>query len=244
MHLRINGRYRGVYVLMERAELSKRRVQGDALLELTEPAKLDDGDESFAAAGGLAVRHVEPDEADKKKARAARQAVRAFEAALGGPGWRVHLDEPSAVNFVLLAELLRNQEAFFEHLPAPARGGCSPSGPSGTSTSAPATPPTRRPGLAPGRPRLGGRAARRRRLPRGARRALARAARGRFRRGAAADRRRGAAALRTPARRNFDRWSMLGRALFAPAGHATTRPRYALKDWISRRAARPDAALA
>jgi len=97
---------------MERPELSRRRVQGDALLELTERRKLDPGDERFPAAGGLVVRYVEPDEADEKEARAARRAVAAFRAALGGPGWRAHLDEQSAVDYVLHAELLKQQDAF------------------------------------------------------------------------------------------------------------------------------------
>jgi hypothetical protein len=95
-------------------------VTGEALLELTEARKLDRGDEHFTSASGLAVRYVEPDEAAKKDARAARRAVAAFEAALGGPGWRAHLDERSAVDYVLLAELFGNQDTFlsstFVHL--------------------------------------------------------------------------------------------------------------------------------
>jgi hypothetical protein len=246
VHLRINGRYRGVYVLMERAELSKRRVQGDALLELTEPAKLDDGDESFAA-GGLAVRHVEPDEADKKKARAARQAVRAFEAALGGPGWRAHLDESSAVSYVLLAELLRNQEAFMSSTYLHQReDGMLAFGPvwdfdlsAGNSADAAAE------GWL-----LGGRGwAAALLADAGFRAALA--ARWRELRAAGfvegllrtVDAR--AAALRAPARRNFARWPVLGRAVFASqpvhASHAAAVQ--ALKDWIGRRAAWLDGAL-
>ena len=72
---------------------------------------------------GLAVRHVEPDEADKKKAQAARRAVEAFEAALGGRGWRAHLDE--AVRGRLRAARRAVQEPGrvpLQHLPAPARG--------------------------------------------------------------------------------------------------------------------------
>jgi CotH protein/VTC domain-containing protein len=120
VRLRLNGRARGVYVLMEPPELSRRRVQGEALLELTEARKLDPGDDSFRSATGLALRYVEPDEAGKKDARAARRAVRAFEAALAGPGWRAHMDERSAVDYVLLAELFGNQDTFlsstFVHL--------------------------------------------------------------------------------------------------------------------------------
>ena len=113
VELRLNGRYRGTYVLMEAPELSDRRVQGDALLELTGQPKLGRGDESFPSATGRPVRYAEPDEAGKKKARAARRAVQAFEAALGGPGWRAYLDEASAVDYVLHAELFKNQDAFY-----------------------------------------------------------------------------------------------------------------------------------
>jgi len=113
VELRLNRRAHGVYVLMEQPELSDRRTQGEALLELTLPAKVDKGDESFPSTSGAVLRHVEPDEGDKKKARAARRAVEALEAALGGPGWRNHLDERSAVDYLLVAELLGNQDAFY-----------------------------------------------------------------------------------------------------------------------------------
>ncbi|MGI8780068.1 MAG: VTC domain-containing protein [Solirubrobacteraceae bacterium] len=115
VELRLNGRRRGVYVLMEQPELSRRRVQGDALLELTEPRKLDRGDDTFPSTTGLAVRYVEPDEADKKKAQSARRAVEAFEAALGGPGWR-------ALRAGGLVEaLLRSADRRARALRAPAR---------------------------------------------------------------------------------------------------------------------------
>src|SRR5918992_2505385 len=45
VHLRINGRYRGVYVLMERAELSNRRGPRGAPLAVTAPAQPQGGDE-------------------------------------------------------------------------------------------------------------------------------------------------------------------------------------------------------
>jgi hypothetical protein len=248
--LRINGRYRGVYVLMERAELSKRRVRGDALLELTERHKLDDGDESFPAAGGLAVRHVEPDEADKKKARAARQAVAAFEAALGGPGWRAHLDEASAVDYVLLAELLRNQEAFLSSTYLHQReNGKLAFGPvwdfdlsAGNVTEAAQAAPEG--WLLPGRVWAGplladpgfqvALAARWRALrASGFVEALLREIDGR------------AATLRAPARRNHARWRTVGRPLFGsqPVHVSHAAAVLALKDWISRRAAWIDGAL-
>jgi hypothetical protein len=113
VELWLNGRYRGVYVLVEPPELSDRRVQGRALLELTGDPKLDRDDERFRSMTGRPVAYIEPDEADEKHARAARRAVLAFEAALGGPGWRAHLDEASAVDYVLHAELFKNQDAFY-----------------------------------------------------------------------------------------------------------------------------------
>jgi hypothetical protein len=114
VELRVNRRARGVYVLIEPPELSDRRVQGDALLELSEARKVDDGDEWFASSSGAPVVFAEPDEASKKKARAARDAVVAFEAALarGDGSWRAHLDEASAVSYLLHAELFKNQDAF------------------------------------------------------------------------------------------------------------------------------------
>jgi hypothetical protein len=247
VHLRVNGRYRGVYLLMERAELSKRRVQGDALLELTEPAKLDDGDASFAAAGGLAVRHVEPDEADKKKARAARAAVAALEAALGGPGWRAYLHEASAVDYVLLAELLRNQEAFMSSTYLHQReDGVLALGPVWDfDLSAGNSPdPAAEGWLLGGRVWAGALLA-----DAGFRAALG--ARWRALRAAGfvegllrtVDAR--AAELRRPAARNFARWDVLGRAVFAgqPVHGSHAAAVAALKDWVVRRAAWMDGAL-
>ena len=52
------------------------------------------------------VRHVEGER------RRPRAAVEALEASLAGPGWRAHLDQRSAVDYVLLTELLKNQDGF------------------------------------------------------------------------------------------------------------------------------------
>jgi hypothetical protein len=248
--LRINGRYRGVYVLMERAELSRRRVQGDALLELTERHKLDDGDESFAVAGGLAVRHVEPDDAGKSKAQAARRAVEAFQAALGGPGWRAHLDEASAVDFVLLAELLRNQEAFLSSTYLHQReDGKLAFGPvwdfdlSAGNVADQALAATDG-WLLTGRVWAGA-------LLSDAGFQAALATRWRALRASGfveallrtIDRR--AAALRAPAARNHARWRTLGRPIFGnqPVYGSHAAAVLALKDWIVRRAAWMDGAL-
>src|SRR5918999_934848 len=74
VELRLNGRYRGVYVLMERLEL-----------------------------GDLTAR----------RARELARPVKAAERALYGPGsWRRWIDVPSAVDFAILNELFKNQDAF------------------------------------------------------------------------------------------------------------------------------------
>jgi hypothetical protein len=240
--LRVNGRPRGVYVLMERAELSDRRVQGDALLELTERHKLDRGDESFPVAGGLAVRYVEPDEAAEKKALAARRAVAAFEAALSGPGWRAHLDEASAVDYLLLAELLRNQESFrsstYLHLRADGKLALGPVWDFDLSAGNVVDPALAATDgwLLPGRTWAGALLA-----DPGFRAALA----SRWRELRAAgfveslmrtiDSR--ARTLRAPARRNFARWRTLSRPVFAH------QPVHGSHAWITRRAAWLDGAL-
>ena len=72
VELRVNRRYRGVYVLIE-------PPSGDGLLELTEPDKVDAGDDSFPSKSGLTVVHADGD--DEKESRALFEA---FEAAGGG----------------------------------------------------------------------------------------------------------------------------------------------------------------
>jgi hypothetical protein len=250
VELRLNGRRRGVYVLMESAELSKRRVQGDALLELTERRKLDGGDESFPGPAGLVVRHAEPDEAGKKKSRAARRAVEAFQAALGGAGWRAYLDEASAVDYVLHAELLKNQDAFKSSTYLHHReDGMLELGPvwdfdlSAGNVVVPALEPPEG-WLLPDRDWAGALLA-----DPGFQAALA--ARWRALRAggliesmqATIDGR--ARILQSPARRNFARWRTLDRAVFEnqPVYGSHAAAVAALKDWIDRRAAWIDGAL-
>jgi CotH kinase protein/VTC domain len=240
VRLRLNGRSRGVYVLMEQPELSRRRVRGEALLELTERRKLDRGDESFPSATGLAVRHVEGDE------RAGRRAVEAFEAA----GWRGHLDRRSAVDYLLVAELFGNQDAFlsstYVHL---RRDGVLAMGPvwdfdlSAGNVVDPALAGTAG-WMHAGRPWAAG-------LHADPAFRAALAARWRALRGArllewllaSAD--RNARTLRGPARSNFARWPTLGRAVFRnqPVHGSHAEAVAALKDWLARRAAWMDAAL-
>jgi hypothetical protein len=130
----VNDDYRGVFVLMEPPELGRRRVAGEHLLELTAPYKVTPGDAHFPSLTGQRLIHAdpEPEEAGPGPTRRIRHHLRAFEAALHGPafadpaaGWRAHLDEASAVDHVLLHELLKNQDAFhaslFVHKPARGR---------------------------------------------------------------------------------------------------------------------------
>ncbi len=241
VELRLNGRPRGLYLLMERAELSRRRVRADALLELTESSALDRGDKSFPSATGLVVREVE--------GGGGRHAVEAFEASLGSPDWRRHLDERSAVDYVLVTELLKNQDAFLRSTFVHLRGGKLHLGPvwdfdlsAGNVTELGAAPAEG--WLLTGRPWAGALLA-----DPGFRAALAQRWRALQARGfvrelqRTIDRR--ARNLRGPARRNFARWPILGKPLF-PAQFAYPSHRAAvggLKTWLGRRAAWMDAAL-
>jgi hypothetical protein len=250
VELRVNRRYRGVYVAMEPPELSDRRVRGEALLELTERRKVDGDEAAFRSATGLAVVHVEPDEAHKEDARAARAAVGAFEAALGGPGWRRHLDERSAVDYVLHAELLKNQDAFlgstYVHQRKDGRLVLGPVWDMDLSAGNVVEPAlaAAEGWLLPGRPWAGALLA-----DPGFQAALA--ARWRSLRAAglveallrAAD--RDARLLRRPAARNFTRWRTLDRPVFRnqPVHGSHDAAVAALKDWLVRRAAWMDAAL-
>jgi hypothetical protein len=251
VELRLNRRYRGVYVLMEPPELSDRRVQGNALLELTAQPKLGRGDESFPSATGRRVRYAEPDEAGKKKAHAARRAVEAFEAGLGGPGWRAHLDEASAVDYVLHAELFKNQDAFYSstylHQRTDGKLALGPVWDFDLSTGNTVEPTISAPEgwLLTDRPWAGALL-----VDPGFQIALAARWRA-LRAGGLIESLqrtidRHAATLNTPARRNFARWRTVNRPVFRnqPVHGSHPAAVAALKDWIARRAAWIDHQLA
>jgi hypothetical protein len=243
--LHLNGRYRGVYVLMERPELGRRRVQGAALLEMTGPLKLDEDDEWFRSATGRPIVFAEPDEADDADARAARAALERFEAALaGGGGWREHLDEATALDYLIHSELLKNQDVFYSstflHLRADGKLALGPVWDldltAGNAVDALLASPEGfilgdRPwaGALLADPAFGAALAARWRALRAA--GLLEAVLG--------DVDRLAAALRGEARRNFRRWRILGTPVFrnqityASHGRAVT----ALREWLARRAA-------
>jgi hypothetical protein len=116
VELRLNGRYQGVYVLMEKLELGGERVQGEALLEFTFPFQARSKGPSFRTpVKRRPIVWEDPERGDLSRARAGAIAarVRAAERALYGRGsWRRHIDEASAVDFALLNELFKNQDGF------------------------------------------------------------------------------------------------------------------------------------
>ena len=113
VELRLNGRHHGVYVLMEKLELG--RVHGDFLLEMTSPRP--------GAAQGPLVPH--PARAGRwcgpiQSATTCGAAERSPSAtASRGPSarciaagaWRRHLHAGAAVDYLLVNELFKNQDA-------------------------------------------------------------------------------------------------------------------------------------
>jgi hypothetical protein len=114
--LRLNGRHEGVYVLTEKLELGDERVQGGALLELTFPFQARSKAPSFRTpVKRRPIVWEDPERGDlsRNRAQAIAGRVRTAERALYGPGsWRRHIDEASAIDFALVNELFKNQDAF------------------------------------------------------------------------------------------------------------------------------------
>jgi hypothetical protein len=114
--LRLNGRDHGLYVLMEKPKLHAARVGGEFLLELTSRRQAPRKDPSFLTP--LTRRPIvwdDPERTDLSGAEAARirGAVARTERALyhGRPGaWRRYLHGPSAVDFMLINELFKNED--------------------------------------------------------------------------------------------------------------------------------------
>jgi hypothetical protein len=125
VELWLNGRYHGVYVLMEQLKLGDRRVA------LEPPATLLEWTFDFQAGRkGTFFRlpvtrrpilFEDPERSDLSRTRraAVRRSLAAAERALYGRrfrdparGWRAHVDEPAALDFVLLNELFKNEDAF------------------------------------------------------------------------------------------------------------------------------------
>jgi hypothetical protein len=116
VQLRLNGRYHGVYVLMEKLELGDDRVAGEALLEFTFPFQAQFKDRSFLTpVKRRPIVWEDPERADlsRERAKAIARRVRAAERALYRRGdWRRRIDVASAVDFALVNELFKNQDGF------------------------------------------------------------------------------------------------------------------------------------
>jgi hypothetical protein len=117
VRLRLNGRYHGVYVLMEKLKLHDDRVRGDFLLEMTSPRQARRKDPSFRtpfARRPVVWEDPERDDLSRRRAIAIRNRVARAERALyrGRPGaWRRHLHAGAAVDYLLVQELFKNQDA-------------------------------------------------------------------------------------------------------------------------------------
>jgi hypothetical protein len=115
----LNGRYHGVYVLMEKLKLQKDRIdlpEPAQLLEWTFPFQARRKGHSFGLpVWKYRVLFEDPERSDLSRKRRAqiRRSIGATERAIYRlDGWRRHLDEASAVDFVLVNELFKNEDAF------------------------------------------------------------------------------------------------------------------------------------
>ena len=125
VELSLNGRSQGVYVLMERLKLDADRVDVDKpgnLLEWTFAFQARTKGKPFRLPRTKrTILFEDPERGDLSPRRraAVRSSLATAERALYGRrfrdparGWRAHLDEAAAVDFVLLNELFKNQDAF------------------------------------------------------------------------------------------------------------------------------------
>jgi len=261
----LNGRYRGVYALTQRIGLGDGRVESGNngwILELVFGYQAF-GERRFQSPRtGRPLLYTDPDEPGRREARAIRRDVTRFERALYGKrfqhprlGWRAHADRAAAVDYVLLQELLGNQDAFHASTYFHRARGEIVFGPlwdfdiamGNTTLDAFRTPPGWHLGQRPYVERLY--------RDRGFVRAMA--ARWRELRRAGLRRRvlgmvaSDARLLRGPQARNFDRWRILGRYVWPnPVDPRTGRYRpswrsevFYLRRWLGARIAWIDLAL-
>jgi hypothetical protein len=127
VELRLDGRHQGVYVLMEKLELGDDRVQGDALLELTFNFQARSKGPFFRTpVRRRPVVWEDPERGDlsRKRANAIAARINAAERGLYRRGsWRDKLDEASAIDFALVNELFKNQDALHASTFMALRGG-------------------------------------------------------------------------------------------------------------------------
>ena len=125
VELTLNGRSQGVYVLMERLKLDGDRVEVDkpgTLLEWTFDWQARRKGTFFRLPRTRrAILFEDPERGalPPRRRGEVRESLAAAERALYGRrfrdperGWRAHVDEAAAVDFVLLNELFKNQDAF------------------------------------------------------------------------------------------------------------------------------------
>jgi hypothetical protein len=117
VELRVNRQYRGVYVLMEKLKVHRSRVRADFLLEGTSPGQARRKDPSFRTPilrRPIVWADPERDDLGHRQAARIRNRVARAERALyrGPPGaWRRHIHAPAAVDYLLVNELFKNQDA-------------------------------------------------------------------------------------------------------------------------------------
>ncbi|MDQ3678508.1 MAG: CotH kinase family protein [Actinomycetota bacterium] len=125
VELVLNGRYQGVYVLMETVKLDRDRVAaagsgigGRYLAEMTLDKQVPSKGAYFRTpVKRQAVVYHDPERKELSQQEAAylRRVVGGAERALyrrGAGSWRRQLHAPSAVDYVLLQELFKNADAF------------------------------------------------------------------------------------------------------------------------------------
>jgi hypothetical protein len=123
VELWLDGRYEGVYLLAERPELSRNRIDvegegvtGDYLVEWTFDFQAERKGPFFRLPiSGRPIVYEDPELADLEpaEARYLRGFLRRAERAVRrGRGWRRYVDEGALVDYVLVQELFRNVDAF------------------------------------------------------------------------------------------------------------------------------------
>ena len=123
VELVLNGSYRGVYALTQRIELGKGRVEvdedgvtGGYILEITSPNQSRGERRFLPPVTRRPILYTDPDrdELSGREVRWIRSWVGRFERALyRGGDWRRYVDVPSAVDYVLLQELFKNEDGFY-----------------------------------------------------------------------------------------------------------------------------------
>lgn len=129
VELILNGTYRGVYILMEKPKLDKNRVAvddrdvtGGYLLESSQDDKLSPGDRFFRAPitrKPIVFYDPEGEGLSSERNDWISSYVSSFERALYGSGfrnpasgYRAYLDLRAAVDYALINEFFKNQDAF------------------------------------------------------------------------------------------------------------------------------------